>query len=68
MVRVLFLAVGMVIEGMVVVNGNGGGGHSGDSDVDGFSNGDGIVVLLLGIVLEMMLIVMALMIIVNGWC
>lgn len=53
MVRVLLLAVVMVIEGMVVVNGNGGGGHSGDSDVDGFSNGDGIVVLLLGmIVLE----------------
>lgn len=39
-----------------------------DGDIDGFSNGDGIVVwLMVMVVLEMMLIVMAMMIIVSGW-
>lgn len=65
----MFMAVVMVIvEGMMAVNGNGGGGQGDDGAIDGFSNGDGIVVrLMVMVVLEMMLIVMAMMIIVNGW-
>lgn len=63
------MAVVMVIvEGMMVVNGNGGGGHGDHGDIDGFSNGDGIVLLIVFVVLGMMLFVMATMIIMNGWC
>ena len=62
------MAVVMVIvKGMMVVNGNSGS-HNADGDIDGFSNGDGMVVLMMVmVVLEMMLIVVA-TIIVNGWC
>lgn len=55
-----------IIKRMMGVNGHSGSPGA-DGDSDGCSHGDGIVLMMVMVVLEMMLTVAAAMIIVEGW-